>query len=116
VWALVDYGFKVIIAVSFAEIFYNNCVKNGLLAVTLKSPEVDELFGGVSQGGQAKITADLSLQMICGPNGEKYSFEIGPFAKECLLKGLDSIGWTLQFGDKISVYENKIKVLKPWLR
>jgi len=116
VWALVDYGFKVLIAPSFAEIFYNNCIKNGLLPVPLKASEVDELFKTAFNGRPTKIIADLTNQLISGPNGKKYSFEIGPFAKQCLLQGLDPIGWSLQFSDKISEYEKKIKVLKPWLR
>ena len=107
VWALADYGFRVVVATSFAEIFYNNCVKNGLLVVTLKSQEVDELFQDALHREGAKITADLNSQTLSGLTGKKYSFEIHPFAKECLLKGLDQIGWTLQFDQKITNYEKK---------
>ena len=114
-WALSDYGFRVIIAPSFADIFYNNSVKNGILLVELKSSEVDELFQNVQKNSGAKITADLDSQSILGPNGKKYLFHIHSFAKDCLLKGLDQIGWTLQFDREISAYENRMKGLKPWL-
>lgn len=114
-WALSDYGFRVIIAPSFADIFYNNCVKNGILLVELKSPEVDELFKDVLSTPGAKITADLDSQSILGPTGKKYSFRIHAFAKDCLLKGLDQIGWAMQFEKQILDYESKLKALKPWL-
>ncbi len=116
VWALTDYGFKVLLAPSFAEIFYNNCIKNGILVVTLKTSEIEELFHDVLQNPSGKMTADLPAQRVCGPTGKRYSFEIPPFAKECLLKGLDSIGWSLQFHDKITTYERKIQISKPWLK
>ena len=114
-WALSDYGFRVIIAPSFADIFYNNSVKNGILLVELKSSEVDELFQDVQKNSSAKITADLDSQSVLGPSGKKYLFQIHSFAKDCLLKGLDQIGWTLQFDHQISDYENRMKSLKPWL-
>ena len=114
-WALVDYGFRVIIAPSFADIFYNNCVKNGILLAVLKSSEVDELFKDVQNNSGAKISADLEAQTVSSPTGKKYSFPINSFAKDCLLKGLDQIGWTMQFDPQISAYENKMKSLKPWL-
>ncbi len=114
-WALSDYGFRVIIAPSFADIFYNNCVKNGILLVVLKFSEIDELFKDILNNLGTKITADLESQSVSGPTGKKYSFQIDSFSKECLLKGLDQIGWTMQFNDQISAYENKIKGLKPWL-
>ena len=113
-WALGDYGFRVIVAPSFADIFYNNCVKNGILLTPLKSDEVDELFKFVGNHPGAEITADLPNQTVQA-NGKTYKFEINPFSKECLLKGLDSIGWTMQFDKKIGKYEEKIKKTKPWL-
>lgn len=113
-WALEDFGFRVIIAPSFADIFFNNCVKNGILLVQLKSKEVDELFEYVSKNKKAAITADLPSQKIKAGNKE-YSFNINSFNKECLLKGLDSIGWTLQFNEKISSYEQKLQAERPWL-
>ncbi len=113
-WALAGFGFKVIIAPSFADIFYNNCVKNGLLPVHLKSNEVEELFKFVQKDRGATFAADLLSQIVTA-NGKKYTFSIDNFNKECLLKGLDSIGWTLQFKDKIDAYEEKIKSERPWL-
>jgi len=113
-WALADYGFKAIVAPSFADIFYNNCVKNGILPAALKSKEVDEIFVYIKSTPDAKITADLPDQTIIAGT-KKYSFSINAFAKECLLKGLDSIGWTMQFGERISAYEEKIKNQRPWL-
>ena len=114
-WAIFDYGIRVIIAPSFADIFANNCVKNGILTVTLKSKEVDELFADVENTLEAEITANLPEQIVIGPTQKKYSFEINTFAKGCLIKGLDSIGWTEQYVGKISEYENKMKSKKPWL-
>jgi 3-isopropylmalate/(R)-2-methylmalate dehydratase small subunit len=114
-WALEDYGFRVIIAPSFADIFYNNCVKNGILLVRLKTNEVDELFGQVERQPGVKIAADIKTQTVTGPDGRKYTFEINPFAKACLLNGLDQIGWTQQFHDRIAAYEAKLSKEKPWL-
>ncbi|MDO8674800.1 MAG: 3-isopropylmalate dehydratase small subunit [Candidatus Omnitrophota bacterium] len=113
-WALGDFGFKVIVAPSFADIFYNNCIKNGILPAALKSKEVDEIFVYIKSTPDAKITADLPAQTIIAGT-KKYSFSINAFAKECLLKGLDSIGWTIQFSERISAYEEKIKNQRPWL-
>ncbi len=113
-WALADFGFKVIIAPSFAVIFYNNCVKNGILLAQLKSTEVDELFQYAAKNKGPTITADLPSQTVTA-GGKKYAFPIGAFNKECLLKGLDSIGWTLQFNDTITEYEQKIQSKHPWL-
>lgn len=113
-WALTDYGFKVIIAPSFADIFYNNCIKNGLLLVQLKSNEVDELFNFVETTDGAQISADLETQTVTSI-GQPFKFEIDSFAKECLLKGLDQIGWTLQFDKKIKEFEAKNAKEKPWL-
>jgi len=113
-WALGDFGFKLIIAPSFADIFYNNCVKNGILLARLRSQEVDELFDYVGANKGALISADLPSQTVSA-GGKSYSFQIDAFNKECLLKGLDGIGWTLQFQEKITDYENKIKAKHPWL-
>jgi len=114
-WALSDYGFRVIIAPSFADIFYNNCVKNGILLVRLQSAEVDELFKAVLAKPGATATGDLPKQTVIGSNGKTYKFEINSFAKTCLLKGLDQIGWTEQFNDKISQYEQNLHTKKPWI-
>jgi 3-isopropylmalate/(R)-2-methylmalate dehydratase small subunit len=113
-WALADFGFKFIIAPSFADIFYNNCVKNGILLIPLKSREVDEIFTFVEKNKGAAISADLPSQTVTA-GGKTYSFLIDAFNKECLLKGLDGIGWTMQFQDKIAAYEHKIKIQHPWL-
>ena len=114
-WAIADYGFRVIIAPSFADIFYNNCFKNSILPVVLTSAEVDELFQSVSVKEGAEISADLSAQIVQGPDGKTYSFKIDSFGKECLLKGLDSIGWTEQFADKIKAFETKDSQARTWL-
>ncbi|OGX39002.1 MAG: 3-isopropylmalate dehydratase small subunit [Omnitrophica WOR_2 bacterium RIFCSPHIGHO2_02_FULL_50_17] len=114
-WALADYGFRVIIAPSFADIFYNNCVKNGILLVVLKTQEVEALFQQVMQKPGAQITADLEKQTVTGPQGKEYHFDINAFSRACLLKGLDQIGWTQQFVDKIRDFEQKLKQEKPWL-
>ena len=114
-WALADYGFRVIIAPTFADIFYNNCVKNGILLVALKSDEVESLFRQVIQKPGEQVSADLEKQTVTDPAGKSYHFDINPFAKTCLLKGLDHIGWTQQFADKIRDFEQKLKQEKPWL-
>jgi len=113
-WALADYGFKVIVAPSFADIFYNNCVKNGVLCIKLKSEEVDKIFQQVTKSPESQLTADLASQTLSGANGHIYKFDINAFAKTCLLKGLDQIGWTEQFKEKIKTYEEKIKKERPW--
>ncbi len=115
-WALSDYGFRVIIAPSFADIFYNNCVKNGILCIPLKSSEVDQLFKKVSSNPDFEITADLEKRMVSTSNALAYSFNINEFARECLLNGLDQIGWTEQHKNKIDAYEQKRKQNKPWLK
>ena len=114
-WALADFGFRVIIAPSFADIFYNNCSRNGILLVRLKSEEVDELFRLEQNGAGVKITADLPRQKVIAPDGKEYSFNIDVFVKECLIKGLDAIGWTEQFMDEIKDFEKKLKTEKPWI-
>ena len=114
-WALGDYGFRVVIAPSFADIFYNNCIKNGILLITLKSVEVDDLFKQVLQTPGCTFTVDAEKQSLINSKGKEYHFPIDSFSKHCLVKGLDQIGWTLQFEDKISGYEQKIKTKTPWL-
>ncbi|MCK5580829.1 MAG: 3-isopropylmalate dehydratase small subunit [Candidatus Omnitrophica bacterium] len=114
-WALADFGFKVIISSSFADIFYNNCIKNGILLIRLKPEEVDLLFQETESSIGVEFTADLEKQILTTSAGNEFSFEINDFAKHCLLNGLDQIGWTLEFEDKISAYEEKIKETQPWL-
>ena len=114
-WALFDYGFRAIIAPSFADIFYNNCVKNGILLVRLETRVIDELFRQVEQKPGVTITADLEKQVVIGPDGKECPFDINSFAKACLLKGLDQIGWTQQFEDRIVSFEKKRSKEKPWM-
>lgn len=114
-WALGDFGFRVIVAPSFADIFYNNCIKNGILLVQLASEQVDELFADAATQKTPQITADLPKQILTGPTGKTYSFAIDPFNKECLIGGLDQIGWTLQFNNRIQNFETKTKKERPWL-
>ncbi|MBF0121782.1 MAG: 3-isopropylmalate dehydratase small subunit [Candidatus Omnitrophica bacterium] len=113
-WALADFGFRCIIAPSFADIFYSNCVKNGILLVRLKPEEVDEIFAVAAFGTTGLVAVDLDKQCV-GAMGKKYTFEIDPFNKECLLKGMDQIGWTLQYAGLIDAFEQKNIVEKPWL-
>ena len=114
-WALADFGFRVIIAPSFADIFANNCVKNGILLITLSSSDVDQLFDQVNKKPGVELSANLASQTLTGPDGKKYKFEMNAFAKTCLLKGLDSISWTEQFKDKIQSFEKKWQQERPWL-
>jgi 3-isopropylmalate/(R)-2-methylmalate dehydratase small subunit len=113
-WALSDFGFRVIIAPSFADIFYNNCIKNGILLVQLSASDVDKMF---KQAMKSPVTfsADLPKQTVTDSEGKSYSFEVNSFAKTCLLKGLDQIGWTEQYTDRINSFEQKLKSEKPWL-
>lgn len=113
-WALEDYGFRSIIAPSFADIFYNNCFKNGMLPIKLSSQEVDELFQFVNATVGTKLIIDLPNQVVIAGN-KKYSFEVDPFRKDCLLKGLDDIGLTLVHESKITEFEKKNKKEMNWL-
>jgi 3-isopropylmalate/(R)-2-methylmalate dehydratase small subunit len=106
-WALLDYGFRAIIAPSYADIFYNNCFKNGLLPVTLPQAQVDELFRRTEKTEDYRLTVDLETLAISDEAGLKIPFQIDPFRRECLLKGLDDIGLTLRFEDKIAAYEKE---------
>lgn len=107
VWALLDYGFRCIIAPSFADIFYNNCFKNGMLPVRLPEPQVEELFRRAKGRPGYRIVVDLESQTVTDNLGLALRFEIEPFRRECLLKGLDDIGLTLQHEDKIREYESR---------
>jgi len=115
-WALEDYGFRVIIAPSFADIFFNNSFKNGLLPIVLDEKTVDDLFNEVfTQDGYA-LEIDLENQTITKPNGEKIIFEVDAFRKHCLLNGLDDIGLTLQHADEIKAFEENYQAQYPWLK
>lgn len=114
-WALEDCGFRVIIAPSFADIFYNNCFKNGLLPIRLSAELVDELFRATEAHIGYKLLVDLEAQTISTHDGQVYPFEVDAFRKHCLLNGLDDIGLTLQHVEEISAYEAKHRAAQPWL-
>ncbi|HXF92552.1 MAG TPA: 3-isopropylmalate dehydratase small subunit [Nitrospiraceae bacterium] len=114
-WALLDQGFRCIIAPSFADIFYNNCFQNGILPVVLKPDEVQALFQSVLARPGYQITVDLAAQTVTTPEGARYSFDVDPFRKDCLYRGLDAIGLTLQHEPAIAAYEARRKTEAPWL-
>jgi 3-isopropylmalate/(R)-2-methylmalate dehydratase small subunit len=114
-WALADYGFQVIIAPSFADIFFNNCFKNGILPIVLYEKKVDDLFALATLDQALSLGVDLQTQELIKTGGERIAFEVDPFRKHCLLNGLDDIGLTLQHVDQIKVYEAQRKGSAPWL-
>ncbi|MCG7411830.1 3-isopropylmalate dehydratase small subunit [Moraxella nonliquefaciens] len=114
-WALNEYGFRTVIAPSFADIFYNNCFKNGMLPVILSEKDVDELFNECFANVGYQLTVDLENQKVISPSGKEYSFEVDAFRKHCLLNGLDDIGLTLQHADDIKAFEEKAKADRPWV-
>ena len=114
-WALEDYGFRVIIAPSFADIFFNNCFKNGLLPIKLAADKVDALFKAVEASTGYKLKIDLEQQTITAPDGALYKFEVDAHRKHCLLNGLDDIGLTLQHVADIKTFEAKHRAAQPWL-
>ena len=114
-WALQDYGFTTLIAPSFADIFFNNCFKNGLLAIVLDSKIVDQLIKEASTNPGYRLAIDLDHQTITTPGRQEIKFEIDPFRKHCLLNGLDEIGLSLEQADKIRAFETKHRAAQPWL-
>lgn len=114
-WALLDFGFRVLLASSFADIFYNNCFKNGILPIVLAKDVIDSLFSLSLSGQSYTLTVDLAEQQIVLPNSDKLSFAIETFRKECLLQGLDEITLTLDKADLIRAYENQRRASCPWL-
>jgi 3-isopropylmalate/(R)-2-methylmalate dehydratase small subunit len=106
-WAVWDYGFRAILAPSYADIFYNNCFKNGILPVTLSNEQIDELFVRTKENHGYRMTVDLEKQVVTDEMGLNYSFEVDPFRRDCLLRGLDDIGLTLIHEKKISAFEGK---------
>ena len=114
-WALLDFGIRCVIAPSFADIFYNNCFKNGILPIVLPQEEVDKLMDDAGRGANARLTVDLEAQTISGPDGGTISFDIDPFKKHCLLNGLDDIGLTMEKEDAIDAYEKQRATSMPWL-
>ncbi|MDH4097062.1 MAG: 3-isopropylmalate dehydratase small subunit [Nitrospira sp.] len=114
-WALLDQGFRCVIAPSFADIFYNNCFQNGILPVVLKADEVLSLMKDVIGTEGYRLTVDLGDQRVTTPDGTTYRFDVDPFRKDCLYRGLDSIGLTLQHEAAITAYERRRKQDAPWL-
>tara|TARA_Y100000813_G_C24091790_1_gene318595 strand:- start:237 stop:842 length:606 start_codon:yes stop_codon:yes gene_type:complete len=114
-WALLDYGIKVVISTSFADIFYNNCFKNGMLPIVLDEKEVSLLMEETERGSNATLSVDLESQEITTSDGNKINFKIDKFLKHCLLNGLDDIALTLEKNSEIGSYEDKIKSQRPWL-
>ena len=114
-WALLDFGIRCVIAPSFADIFYNNCFKTGILPIKLPQEDVDKLMDDAERGANAMITINLEEQTISGPDGKTLTFEIDPFRKQCLLEGLDDIGLTLQREQSITGFEDKIQTQRPWV-
>ncbi len=114
-WALLDFGIKVVISTSFADIFYNNCFKNGILPVVVSPEERDTLMGDAEKGSNARMSVDLEAQEIIRPDGTTISFEIDHFKKHCLLNGLDDIALSLEKEKSISDFEKKNKSQKPWI-
>ena len=114
-WALLDYGFKVIIAESFADIFFNNCFKNGILPIVLSAEQLDVLFAQVQATPGYKLVVDLENQKIVCPDGKSIAFNVDPVRKECLLNGWDDIGLTLRHADDIRAFEAKRRAEQPWM-
>jgi 3-isopropylmalate/(R)-2-methylmalate dehydratase small subunit len=114
-WALADFGIRCVISTSFADIFFNNCFKNGILPIVLPQEDVDKLMDDASRGSNAVVTVDLENQTITGPDGGKISFDVEPFRKHCLLNGLDDIGLTLQHSASIDAFETAYEARAPWV-
>jgi 3-isopropylmalate/(R)-2-methylmalate dehydratase small subunit len=113
-WALLDFGFRCIVAPSFADIFYNNCFKNGILPVVLPQSEIDKLIDDASRGANAVMTVDLEAQEIRGPDGGSIPFDVDPHRKRCLMEGLDDIALTMEKADAIEAFEQETGTSRPW--
>jgi 3-isopropylmalate/(R)-2-methylmalate dehydratase small subunit len=113
-WALLDFGIRCVISTSFADIFYNNCFKNGILPVVLPQAPVDHLMDDARKGANARITVDLTAQTVTASDGTSFAFEVDAFKKHCLLNGLDDIGLTLEKASAIDSFEKKNATLRPW--
>ena len=114
-WALMDFGIRCVISTSFADIFYNNCFKNGILPIVVSKEDLGKLFDDAERGANATLSIDLEAQTIRGPDGGTLHFEIDPFRKRCLLEGLDDIGLTLEKAEQIVAYESTKVADRPWL-
>jgi 3-isopropylmalate/(R)-2-methylmalate dehydratase small subunit len=113
-WAIADFGIKCVIAPSFADIFYNNCFKNGILPIVLPQEDVDKLMDDAARGANAVLAIDLENQTIKGPDGGEIAFEVDAFRKHCLLNGLDDIGLTMEKADSITAFESTLGAIRPW--
>jgi 3-isopropylmalate/(R)-2-methylmalate dehydratase small subunit len=113
-WALLDFGVRCVISTSFADIFHNNCFKNGILPVVVSKEDLDKLMDDASRGANATITIDLEAQEIHGPDGGTVHFEVDEFKKHCLLNGLDDIGLTMEKADHIAAHEQRVAEERPW--
>ena len=113
-WALLDFGVRCVISTSFADIFYNNCFKNGILPIKVSKEDLDKLMDDASRGSNATLTVDLEAQEIRGPDGGVVKFDIDAFRKHCLIEGLDDIGLTMVKADKIASFEKKDSAARPW--
>lgn len=114
-WALSDFGIKVVVSTSFADIFFNNCFKNGMLPIILPVDQVEILMNDSEKGSNARIEVDLEAQTITSSDGKVFSFEVDPFKKHCLLNGLDDIGLTMEKSSSIDAFEKKLEIEQPWL-
>jgi 3-isopropylmalate/(R)-2-methylmalate dehydratase small subunit len=114
-WALLDFGIRCVISTSFADIFFNNCFKNGILPIVLPQEDVDKLMDDASRGANATVTVDLESQTITGPDGGEIRFDVDPFRKHCLLNGLDDIGLTLEKSAAIDSFETEATQARPWV-
>jgi 3-isopropylmalate/(R)-2-methylmalate dehydratase small subunit len=114
-WALLDFGIRCVISTSFADIFFNNCFKNGILPIVLPQEAVDVLMEDAKKGGNARMTVDLEAQTVSSSDGVTFGFEVDPFRKHCLLNGLDDVGLTLEKASAIDSFESRAKVLRPWV-
>ena len=114
-WALLDFGIRCVISTSFADIFFNNCFKNGILPIVLPQEQVDVLMADARKGANARVTVDLEAQTVTTSDGQSFSFSVDPHRKHCLMNGLDDIGLTLRHADKIREYEAKHIAEQPWL-
>jgi 3-isopropylmalate/(R)-2-methylmalate dehydratase small subunit len=114
-WALLDFGIRCVISTSFADIFYNNCFKNGILPIKVSKEQLDQLMDDAERGSNATLTVDLETQTIKGPDGGEIAFELDDFKKHCLLNGLDDIGLTMENKNKIETFEDERKASQPWL-
>ncbi|HUT49543.1 MAG TPA: 3-isopropylmalate dehydratase small subunit [Alphaproteobacteria bacterium] len=114
-WSLLDFGIRCVIAPSFADIFFNNCLKNGVLPIVLPQEQIDALMEDAEKGANAIVTVDLESQEITRPDGQTIAFEVDSFRKHCLLNGLDDVGLTMEKAATVDTYENRQKVEQPWL-